>query len=53
VFRWLIAVALSPTQVCLATFSLGVSEQAVRDPLTWDLLAMIELEVRASRVDAG
>jgi hypothetical protein len=53
VFRWLLAVAGPKAQAHVATFSLAVPEQATRDPLTWDTLAMVELAIRASHVDTG
>ena len=51
-FQWLLAVARPSARVGVATFSLTLSEPALRDPLTWDTLAMVELAIRASRVNA-
>jgi hypothetical protein len=52
-FRWLLAVAGPSAKASVATFSLTLSEQVLRDPLIWDTLAMVELAVRASHMDAA
>jgi hypothetical protein len=48
--RWLIA-APGPRHTRLATFTLTVPERAGLDPLTGDVVALLEREIRAARVD--
>jgi hypothetical protein len=50
VFRWLSAAALPPSQARLATFTLSVPEKTALDPLTRDLVTMLDLEVRSARL---
>jgi hypothetical protein len=51
-FRWLMAAAEAPSRVRLATFALSLPAQAALDPLTRDLVALFDREIRASRIAA-
>jgi hypothetical protein len=50
-FRWFVAAPLPPARARVAEFILCVPEAVARDPLTRDLVARMELAVRASRLD--
>jgi rhodanese-related sulfurtransferase len=50
VFCWLFAAPLPPSQARLATFTLSVPEKTALDPLTRDVVAMLDLEIRSARL---
>lgn len=50
--RWLVA-APGPARTRLATFTLTVPEGNGLDPLTGDVVALLEREIRAARVERG
>jgi hypothetical protein len=50
VFRWLSATLLPPSEARLAAFALSVPEQTALDPLTQDVVAMLDLEIRSARL---
>lgn len=50
VFRWLGAATLSPSQARLATFAFSVPEQVALDPLTKDVIALLDREIRSARL---
>jgi hypothetical protein len=49
-FRWLMATVEAPSRVRLATFALSLPAQGALDPLTRDLVALLDREIRASRI---
>jgi len=49
-FCWLIASPLRPSEARLATFTLSVPEKTALDPLTRDVVAMLDLEIRSARL---
>jgi hypothetical protein len=51
VLRWLMASAEGPSHVRLATFALSLPTEVALDPLTSDLVALLDREIRASRSD--
>ena len=51
-FRWLMAAVEAPSRVRLATFALSLPAQGALDPLTRDLVALLDREIRASRIAA-
>jgi len=50
VFRWLSAVPLAPARVRLASFSFSVPEKLALDPLTRDVVALLDHEIRSARL---
>ncbi len=49
-FRWLFAAPLPASEARLATFTLSVPEKTALDPLTRDVVAMLDLEIRSARL---
>lgn len=49
VFQWLCAAPLPPARASLASFSLSVPERVALDPLTRDVVAMLDCEIRSAR----
>ena len=50
VFRWLCAARRQPSEVSLATFTLSVPERLALDPLTRDVVATLDLEIRSAQL---
>jgi hypothetical protein len=50
VFQWLSAAPLPPARARLASFRLSVPEPAALDPLTRDVDAMLDSEIRSARL---
>jgi hypothetical protein len=50
VFRWLFAAPLPPSEARLATFTFSVPEKTALDPLTRDVAALLDLEIRSARL---
>ena len=50
IFRWLFAAPLPPSEARLATFTFSVPEKTALDPLTRDVVAMLDLEIRSARL---
>lgn len=50
VFRWLCAARQQPSEVRLATFTLSVPERLALDPLTRDVVATLDLEIRSAQL---
>jgi hypothetical protein len=49
IYQWLCAAPLPPARASLASFSLSVPERAALDPLTRDVVAMLDCEIRSAR----
>jgi hypothetical protein len=50
VFQWLCAAPLPPARARLGSFRLSVPEPAALDPLTRDVVAMLDCEIRSARL---
>jgi hypothetical protein len=50
VFRWLSAAPLPSAVVRLATFTFSVPEKTALDPLTRDVVTLLDLEIRSARL---